>query len=60
MSTLMIQRRVEFYCAELEAAGKYTLYLWPPHCLLGSDGHALAGVIHEARLFHAFTGGSKA
>ncbi len=36
-------------------AGKYQLYLWPPHCLLGSDGHALAGVIHEARLFHAFT-----
>ena len=26
----------------------------PPHCLLGSDGHALVGAIHEARLFHAF------
>jgi nicotinamidase-related amidase len=47
-------RQVEFYCAELERVGKYRLYLWPPHCLLGSDGHALAGVIHEARLFHAF------
>jgi nicotinamidase-related amidase len=43
------------YCRSLEAAGKYQLYLWPPHCLLGSDGHALAGVVHEARLFHAFT-----
>jgi nicotinamidase-related amidase len=42
------------YTRELERAGKYQLYLWPPHCLLGSDGHALAGVIHEARLFHAF------
>jgi nicotinamidase-related amidase len=42
------------YCKELEAAGKYQLYLWPPHCLLGSDGHALAGVVHEARLFHSF------
>ena len=42
------------YCEELERAGKYQLYLWPPHCLLGSDGHALAGVIHEARLFHAY------
>jgi len=39
---------------ELERAGKYQLYLWPPHCLLGSDGHALAGIVHEARLFHAF------
>jgi nicotinamidase-related amidase len=42
------------YTKELEKAGKYQLYLWPPHCLLGSDGHALAGIIHEARLFHAF------
>ncbi|HSD87307.1 MAG TPA: nicotinamidase, partial [Kofleriaceae bacterium] len=48
-------KQVLFYCQELERAGKYQLYLWPPHCLLGSDGHALAGVIHEARLFHAFT-----
>ncbi|MEO8707173.1 MAG: cysteine hydrolase family protein, partial [Kofleriaceae bacterium] len=42
------------YTKELERAGKYQLYLWPPHCLLGSDGHALAGVVHEARLFHSF------
>jgi nicotinamidase-related amidase len=49
-----LRRQVEFYCRELERAGKYRLYLWPPHCLLGSDGHALAGVVHEARLFHAY------
>lgn len=54
-----LQRQVEHYCAELEAAGRYRLYLWPPHCLLGSDGHALAGVIHEARLFHAYVRGSR-
>lgn len=42
------------YCSALEQAGKYQLYLWPPHCILGSDGHALTGVIHEARMFHAF------
>jgi len=47
-------KQVTHYCRELEQAGKYQLYLWPPHCLLGSDGHALAGVVHEARLFHAF------
>jgi nicotinamidase-related amidase len=47
-------KQVEYYCRELERAGKYQLYLWPPHCLLGSDGHALAGIVHEARLFHAF------
>ena len=49
-----LERQVAYYCAELERAGKYELYLWPPHCLLGSDGHTLAGVVHEARLFHAF------
>jgi nicotinamidase-related amidase len=42
------------YCESLERAGKYTLYLWPPHCLLGSEGNVLAGVIQEARLFHAY------
>lgn len=47
-------KQVLHYAKELERAGKYQLYLWPPHCLLGSDGHALAGVIHEARLFHSF------
>src|SRR5687768_14438696 len=49
-----LTRQVIYYCEQLERAGKYRLYLWPPHCLLGSDGHALAGVIHEARLFHAY------
>jgi nicotinamidase-related amidase len=48
-------KQVLHYTKELERAGKYQLYLWPPHCLLGSDGHALAGVIHEARMFHAFS-----
>ncbi|HTM21499.1 MAG TPA: nicotinamidase [Kofleriaceae bacterium] len=52
-------RQVEHYCRELERAGKYQLYLWPPHCLLGSAGHALVGVIHEARLLHAFARGAQ-
>jgi len=29
-----LARQVGFYCRELEKAGKYKLYLWPPHCLL--------------------------
>jgi nicotinamidase-related amidase len=47
------------YCKQLEKAGKYQLYLWPYHCLLGSDGHALVPIIHEARLFHSFVRGSQ-
>lgn len=50
-----LRKQAEFYCQELERAGKYRLYLWPPHCILGSDGHPLAGVLHEARMFHAYT-----
>jgi len=52
-------KQTRFYCAELEKAGKYRLYLWPPHCILGSDGHALAGVLHEARLFHSYARGAQ-
>ncbi|HEY3445272.1 MAG TPA: cysteine hydrolase family protein [Myxococcales bacterium] len=52
-------KQVRHYCAELEKAGKYKLYLWPPHCLLGSDGHALVGVVQEARLFHSFVRGAQ-
>jgi nicotinamidase-related amidase len=55
-----LRRQVVFYCRRLEEAGRYRLYLWPPHCLLGSDGHALVGAVHEARLFHAYARSSPA
>jgi nicotinamidase-related amidase len=50
-------KQARFYCAELEKAGKYRLYLWPPHCILGSDGHSLVGALHEARMFHSYARG---
>lgn len=46
------------YCEQLEKNAKYQLYLWPPHCLLGGEGHSLVGIIHEARMFHSFVKGS--
>ena len=54
-----LTRQVLFYAESLAKAGKYILYLWPPHVLLGGDGHALAGVIQEARLFHAYVRGAR-
>lgn len=51
--------QVRHYCEALEKAGKYKLYLWPPHCILGSDGHALVGLLHEARMFHSFVRGAQ-
>ncbi|MGI5860631.1 MAG: nicotinamidase [Myxococcales bacterium] len=52
-------KQARHYCAELERSGKYRLYLWPPHCILGSAGHALAGVVHEARMFHYYARGAQ-
>lgn len=54
-----LRKQVLFYCESLAKAGKYVLYLWPPHVLLGSDGHVLAGVVQEARLFHAYVRGAR-
>jgi nicotinamidase-related amidase len=53
-----LQKQMVHYCERLEASGKHQLYLWPYHCLLGSNGHRLAGVVEEARLFHAFARGA--
>ena len=49
-----LQKQALHYCKELERGGRYRLYLWPPHCISGSEGHALAGAVHEARMFHSF------
>ncbi len=42
-----------FYNRELAGGGRYTLYLWPPHCLLGSPGHTVTGIVDEARTLHS-------
>ena len=49
-----LERQVLDYCRRLEESGRHQLFLWPPHCLVGSSGHALVGVVDEARLFHCF------
>lgn len=52
--TALVQQ-VMYYCGELNRTGKYDLIMWPEHCLIGGEGHALVGVIQEARMFHAYT-----
>ena len=49
-----LRAEVLHYVEALEREGKYRLYLWPPHCLAGGEGHALVGAVHEARLFQAW------
>ena len=40
--------RAAAYVSVLEANGRYPLCIWPPHCLLGSRGHAVQPVLFEA------------
>ena len=36
------------YCEKLEAAGRFTLCIWPEHCIIGSVGHTVEPSIYEA------------
>lgn len=36
-----LQKRATDYVEALEANGRYPLCIWPPHCLIGSPGHAV-------------------
>jgi nicotinamidase-related amidase len=58
VSLAWLQKQFTYYCEELEKSGKYSLYIWPFHTMLGSDGHPLIGIVEEARLFHSFVRGA--
>ncbi len=47
------------YVKRLEAAGKYTLTIWPYHTLLGGVSHALVPALMEAAMFHALVRSSQ-
>lgn len=53
-----LTRQFIYYCTEVEKKKKFPLTVWPYHCLVGSHGHPLAGVVDEARLFHSFARGA--
>jgi nicotinamidase/pyrazinamidase len=38
------------YCSRLEANGRFQLCIWPPHCLIGTEGHALVPAVQRALL----------
>jgi len=37
-----------FYTSQLQKNGRFTLIIWPEHCLMGSIGHAVVPEIHFA------------
>lgn len=53
-----LRRQFVYYCEQLGKTGRYQLTLWPYHCMIGSNGQQLAGVVDEARLFHSFARGA--
>ncbi len=36
------------YVKQLESTGKYMLFIWPPHCIIGSTGHSVQDNLMEA------------
>ncbi|TMW57145.1 hypothetical protein Poli38472_003070 [Pythium oligandrum] len=38
------------YTESLEKSGKFTLCIWPEHCLIGTPGHNIVDNVHEAAL----------
>jgi nicotinamidase-related amidase len=41
------------YTSKLDAAGKFTLCIWPDHCLIGSPGHNIVDCIFAALMVWA-------
>lgn len=41
-------RRSLNYVKQLEQNGRYPLCIWPPHCLIGSDGHKVVPQLFDA------------
>jgi nicotinamidase-related amidase len=39
---------VKYYTRELEKKGRLQLTVWPEHCIIGSNGHAVVAPINEA------------
>ena len=42
-----VTRRMLDYVRALEAGGRYPLCIWPPHCLIGSQGHNIVPVLRR-------------
>jgi nicotinamidase-related amidase len=40
--------RATLYVGHLKRGGKYPLCIWPPHCIVGSEGHAIQDDVSEA------------
>jgi len=42
------QEHVKWYLEKLEKQGNFAHIIWPEHCLIGTEGHAIVEVLNEA------------
>lgn len=47
INSALLQHTLD-YTAALEADGKYALFIWPPHCLVGEPGHNVIQPVMQA------------
>jgi nicotinamidase-related amidase len=45
---LSSQSKALHYVETLEKNGKYVLVIWPPHCIIGTQGHNIYPLVREA------------
>ena len=43
-----LQAKAAAYVQQLEANGRYALCIWPPHCIIGTNGHNIYQPLREA------------
>jgi nicotinamidase/pyrazinamidase len=48
MLTSCGQSHCQNYCKSLEASGRFTHFIWPVHCLIGTVGHCVDPCINDA------------
>lgn len=51
-----LYRRAEQYVKELAKNNRYPLCIWPPHCLIGSNGHAIVNLLFDVLIEWEKTG----
>jgi nicotinamidase-related amidase len=51
------RRQVLHYLDKLEETGRYSLVVWPYHCIDGSGGELVHGAVAQAALFHSLAVG---
>lgn len=56
---MAMQQWLVHYCEQLEAASRYTLFIWPYHAMIGGINHALVSMWEQAIYMHSIARGTE-